>query len=108
MGMIKQIEQHDRVRVKNYNCPVCSYCASEYSVNKRKALQEHIRRAAAADPLHRIWKEVYYAQHFQWGGCAKQPAPCASEIVAVIKRVYGDDWGTKCEQAFSSGSGVTV
>jgi hypothetical protein len=102
------MEQHDRSRIQNYHCPVCSYGANQDSVNRRKALQEHIRRAAAIDPLHRIWKDVYYAQHFHWGGCAKQTTPGASEIVAVIKRVYGDDWGSKCEQAFSSGSGVTV
>ena len=105
------MEQHDRSRVHMATCPVCDYRASTSSVNARKALQEHIRRTAATDPLHRIWKEVYYAQHFPWGGgCAKarQHVPRASDIVQVIKRVYGDQWGRKCELAFSSGAGVTV
>jgi hypothetical protein len=102
------MEQHDRMRVSTHNCPVCSYAARDDSVNKRKALQEHIRRAAAVDPLHRIWKDVYYAQHFRWGGCAKLPAPCASDIVAVIKRVYGESWGSKCELALAVGTGMTA
>jgi hypothetical protein len=105
------MEQHDRLSVKTFMCPVCDYGASKNSVNARKALQEHIRRSAAIDPLHRIWKEVYYVQYFSWGGCAKQPqhrSPCASDIVTVIKRVYGDEWGAKCERAFGSGAGVAV
>jgi hypothetical protein len=105
------MDQHDKHRVDMLTCPVCDYRASKSSVNARKALQEHIRRTAANDPLHRIWKEVYYAQYFPWGGsCAKaqQHAPCASDIVRVIKRVYGDQWGAKCELAFGSGAGMTV
>jgi hypothetical protein len=101
-SMNEQTEQQDRMHLNNHNCPVCSYAAKKGSVNRRKALQEHIRRAAAVDPLHRIWKDVYYARYFHWGGCAKPTAPCASDIIDVIKRVYGDDWGRKCEQAFSS------
>jgi hypothetical protein len=102
------MEQHDRMRVSSYSCPVCTYEANKDSVNRRKALQEHIRRAAVVDPLHRIWKDVYYAQHFHWGGCADRQPPCASEIVAVIKRVYGEEWGIKCEHAFRSGPSVIV
>lgn len=105
------MEQHDRARVHMSKCPVCDYKASKSSVNARKALQEHIRRSAATDPLHRIWKEVYYTRYFPWGGgCAKaqQHAPGASDIVEVIKRVYGDQWSAKCELAFGCGAGVTV
>jgi hypothetical protein len=104
--MNEQMEQHDRMRLDNHNCPVCSYATKKDSVNQRKALQEHIRRAAAVDPLHRIWKDVYYALYFSWGGSAKPPAPCARDIVDVIKRVYGDHWGSKCELAFNSSVNV--
>jgi hypothetical protein len=99
------MEQHDRSRVDMFKCPVCDYGASKSSVNSRKALQEHIRRSAAIDPLHQIWKDVYYTRYFHWGGSAKeqeQRSPCASDIVKVIKRVYGDEWGSKCERAFDS------
>jgi hypothetical protein len=99
--MNERMEQLDRMNINNHKCPVCSYQAKRNSVNARKALQEHIRRAAAADPLHKIWRDVYYTRYFNWGGCVESPAPCASDIVKVIKRVYGDDWGYKCEQAFS-------
>jgi hypothetical protein len=105
------MEEHDRMRVDTFKCPVCDYGASKSSVNARKALQEHIRRSAVMDPLHRIWKEVYYTQFFRWGSCAKEQQhriPCASDIVTVIKRVYGDEWGSKCERAFGSGGCVTV
>jgi hypothetical protein len=105
------MDQHDKHRLKTFTCPVCDYRASKSSVNARKALQEHIRRTAATDPLHRIWKEVFYSQCFPWGGGgarAQQHAPCASDIVEVIKRVYGNKWGHKCEIAFSSSAGVTV
>ena len=105
------MDQRDKHRVSMFRCPVCDYRASKSSVNARKALQEHIRRTASIDPLHRIWKEVFYAQCFPWGGgCARaqQHTPCASDIVEVIKRVYGDNWGAKCELAFSSGAGLTV
>jgi hypothetical protein len=102
------MEQLDRMRLDTCTCPVCTYNAKKDSVNSRKALQEHIRRSAAVDPLHRIWKDVYYAQYFQWGGCVKRPAPCASDVVQVITRVYGDDWGSKFEQAFGSGNAVAA
>jgi hypothetical protein len=52
------------MRVSSYSCPVCSHEANKDIVNRRKALQEHIRRAAVVDPLHRIWKDVYNIQHF--------------------------------------------
>ena len=107
------MDQHDKHRVNMFTCPVCDYRASKSSVNARKALQEHIRRSAATDPLHRIWKEVFYAQCFPWGrrgarAQQQQHKPCASDIVEVIKRVYGDNWGAICEIAFGSGAGVTV
>eukprot|EP00953_Heterococcus_sp_UTEX-ZZ885_P002928 2109-Heterococcus_DN1.PRE.2 len=107
------MEQHDRLRVDTFKCPVCDYGASKSSVNARKALQEHIRRSAVIDPLHRIWKEAYYTQFFPWGSCAREQqqqhrSPSASDIITVIKRVYGDEWGIKCERAFGSGAGVTV
>jgi DNA repair exonuclease SbcCD ATPase subunit len=99
--MSQDMQQLDKMRVNQHKCPVCSYGVKKNSVNARKALQEHIRRAAVVDPLHGIWKDAHYSQHFCWGGCVKPSVPVASDIINAIKRVYGEDWGRKCEQAFN-------
>jgi hypothetical protein len=95
------MEQQDRECIAHHQCPVCHYGAKTSCMNARKALQEHIRRSS--DPLHRMWREVFYRKYYPHGGnMITNREPCADDIITAIKRVYGDQWGSKCEEGFQA------
>src|SRR6476646_11984890 len=86
--------EQDKVTISAFICPVCGK-ASTGQVDKRRALQEHIRRSAAICIVHRVWREEWYSKHFMKGGDRQKQNVNAESIKAMIRKAYGEEWGSR-------------
>lgn len=74
-------------------CPVCKKARVGH-VNRRRALQEHIRRAK--DPAHTIWFMQHYKTHFIHGGERRELLPpTEQDILAAIEIGFGIEWAQR-------------
>ena len=74
-------------------CPVCNV-ARKGQVDKRRALQEHLRRSK--ESAHVMWFETQYKKHFQHGGERKQELTEAY-VIDAIRKAFGAEWSSRIQ-----------
>ena len=73
-------------------CPVCNI-ARKGEVNKRRALQEHLRRSK--DSAHVMWYQSQYKKYFQHGGDRSAEQVTEAKVREAIHRAFGDEWAKR-------------
>jgi hypothetical protein len=86
--------EQDEAAIREHVCPVCAR-ASTGQVDRRRALQEHIKRSARHCIPHRLWRDEWYSKHFIRGGDRQKQNVNADSIKDMICKAYGKDWSNR-------------
>jgi hypothetical protein len=92
--MTSVASHNDKAAIDAHMCPVCGK-ATRGQVDKRRALQEHIRRSALTCLEHKAWKDEWYSAFFIKGGNRRQQTISVESIKESIRKAYGEEWSNR-------------
>ena len=93
-GHQTSVQMSEAEYIARDQCPVC-HRQIEGVVNKRRALQEHVKRLSKTCGRHRMWFETQYLFHFQHGGRRNEKVITAQDVMDSVRVCFGSDWSNR-------------
>ena len=81
--------ESDDAKLQQNICPVCNIARKGHA-NKRRALQEHLRRSK--DVSHIMWYQAEYRKHFTHGGDRTAEQVNEDTVREAMYKAFGEEW----------------